>query len=277
MCYSLTNREDSVKIGILKHRGGFPQEGLFGTNIIGLRPGFVNKDAPVNIVVVAPNTFGNELAKIDAQYLMGRPGSQAGLERQIPSDDKEKQVDYRHDDTDAYLTKPNDVGDLGDISYSADNESDFWTMDEAMPTSIPASNCFEPVTYFEGASSVLVSFNNDDNILVFPVLAEARRVVLLSPKPCSDEGPSVAAATLDELEISSMGVKVVPMDVPMTTTVVVRIMISSIVSYILVTVAPYLMSSNERIQVMPTISLTPEQELELNLVELTKKWDSQVT
>ncbi|ONK64438.1 uncharacterized protein A4U43_C07F25930 [Asparagus officinalis] len=68
MLYNLTNREDGVKIGILKHGGVFCQEGLFRTNIIGLRPGFVNEDAPVNVVVVIPNTYGNELAKIDAQY-----------------------------------------------------------------------------------------------------------------------------------------------------------------------------------------------------------------
>ncbi|ONK78181.1 uncharacterized protein A4U43_C02F15390 [Asparagus officinalis] len=30
----------------------------------------------------------------------------------IPIDDEEEQVDYEHDDTDAYLTRPNDSGDL---------------------------------------------------------------------------------------------------------------------------------------------------------------------
>ncbi|ONK81464.1 uncharacterized protein A4U43_C01F29410 [Asparagus officinalis] len=68
MYYNLTNRENSVKIGILKHESGFHQEGLFRTNIIGLRPGCVNEDALVNEVDVVPHTFENELVKIDAQY-----------------------------------------------------------------------------------------------------------------------------------------------------------------------------------------------------------------
>ncbi|ONK80828.1 uncharacterized protein A4U43_C01F22220 [Asparagus officinalis] len=62
--------EDSVpggiKIGILNYGGSFRQEGLYGTNIMGLRPSFVNEDALVNKVVIVPNTFGNELVKIDA-------------------------------------------------------------------------------------------------------------------------------------------------------------------------------------------------------------------
>ncbi|ONK61094.1 uncharacterized protein A4U43_C08F26190 [Asparagus officinalis] len=66
MRYNLTNKEDSVKIGILKYEGGFHQEGLFETNIIGLCPGFVNEDAPVNEVVIVPNTFRNDLVKINA-------------------------------------------------------------------------------------------------------------------------------------------------------------------------------------------------------------------
>ncbi|ONK73100.1 uncharacterized protein A4U43_C04F27190 [Asparagus officinalis] len=65
--YNITNREDTVKICILKYGRSFRQEGIFGTNIIRLHLGFVNKDALVNEVVVDPNTFGNELV-IDAQY-----------------------------------------------------------------------------------------------------------------------------------------------------------------------------------------------------------------
>ncbi|ONK55080.1 uncharacterized protein A4U43_UnF7720 [Asparagus officinalis] len=67
MRYNLTNSEDSIKIRSLKHRGGFPQEGLFRINIIGLYRGFVNEDALVYEVDVVPNTFGNELIKNDAQ------------------------------------------------------------------------------------------------------------------------------------------------------------------------------------------------------------------
>ncbi|ONK74132.1 uncharacterized protein A4U43_C03F3100 [Asparagus officinalis] len=33
----------------------------------------------------------------------------------IPLDDKEEQVDYGHDDIDAYLTEPEDAGNLGDV------------------------------------------------------------------------------------------------------------------------------------------------------------------
>ncbi|ONK68541.1 uncharacterized protein A4U43_C05F13040 [Asparagus officinalis] len=61
-------KEDSDKISILKYGGVFPQERLFGTNIIGLRPSFVNEDMPVNEVNVIPNTFGNDLVKNDAPY-----------------------------------------------------------------------------------------------------------------------------------------------------------------------------------------------------------------
>ncbi|ONK80569.1 uncharacterized protein A4U43_C01F19290 [Asparagus officinalis] len=78
----------------------------------------------------------------------------------IPLEDKKEQVDYGHDDIDAYLTEPDDASDLGDIggsSYMPDDESDFENMGEAMPTSFPVSNHFEPVTNFEGASDVLAS------------------------------------------------------------------------------------------------------------------------
>ncbi|ONK72580.1 uncharacterized protein A4U43_C04F20890 [Asparagus officinalis] len=69
--FNLTKREDSVKICILKYVGDFRQEELYRTNIIRLRLGFVNKDVPVNKVAIVPNTFGNELVKIDVQYLDG--------------------------------------------------------------------------------------------------------------------------------------------------------------------------------------------------------------
>lgn len=41
MRFDLTHREDSVKIGFLKRGGGFGQEGVYGINIMGLRPGLV--------------------------------------------------------------------------------------------------------------------------------------------------------------------------------------------------------------------------------------------
>ncbi|ONK78033.1 uncharacterized protein A4U43_C02F13490 [Asparagus officinalis] len=205
-----TNREDRKKIVFLKHECDFHQEGLFGINIIGLRPGFVNEDAPVNEVVVVPNTFGNELVKNNAQYSEGdakkvchmrirkrqvntlhlkdrRHLIEAGINIQeptkpvpkgssrireespivpvqgprigssgkesIPLDNKEEQVDYGHDDTDAYLTELDDVGDISDI----DDEHDFRIVGEAMPTSFLVSGHFEPVIDFKGAYGVLVS------------------------------------------------------------------------------------------------------------------------
>ncbi|ONK76068.1 uncharacterized protein A4U43_C03F23550 [Asparagus officinalis] len=147
MHYNLTNMEDSVKISILKHGGGFRQEGHFRTNIIGLCPSLVNEDAPVREVAVVLNTLGNELAKI-------------GSKEPIPLDDKEEQVDYGHNDTNAYLTNPDDVGNLGDIGsslYMPDDESDFGTIGEAIPTYFPTSGCFETVIDFEGASGILAS------------------------------------------------------------------------------------------------------------------------
>ncbi|ONK58446.1 uncharacterized protein A4U43_C09F12860 [Asparagus officinalis] len=69
--YNLTNRECSIKVGSLKHDGGFHQEVLYRVNIIGVHSGFINEDAPVNEVGVVQNTFGSELAKTDAQYPNG--------------------------------------------------------------------------------------------------------------------------------------------------------------------------------------------------------------
>ncbi|ONK80016.1 uncharacterized protein A4U43_C01F12880 [Asparagus officinalis] len=65
----------------------------------------------------------------------------------IPLNSKEEQVDYGHDDTNAYLTKPKDASDLGDIG-SSDNESNFRIAGEEMPTSLPPSGGFELVTDF---------------------------------------------------------------------------------------------------------------------------------
>ncbi|ONK80082.1 uncharacterized protein A4U43_C01F13700 [Asparagus officinalis] len=71
MRYTLTNKEDSVKVGSLIHDGDFHQEGLYGDNVIDLCPGFIHEDALVNEVVIVLNTFGNELAKTDMQYPNG--------------------------------------------------------------------------------------------------------------------------------------------------------------------------------------------------------------
>ncbi|ONK60106.1 uncharacterized protein A4U43_C08F14390 [Asparagus officinalis] len=124
----------------------------------------------------------------------------------IPLNDKEKQVDYGHDDTDAYLIEPDDVGNI-------DYEPDFRTMDEAMPTSFLVSGRFEPMIDFEGTFGVLASTpaiemtkalvpvpislvqqkliihgssNDDDDALVSPMLVGAGKVVLPSLKPRYD-------------------------------------------------------------------------------------------
>ncbi|ONK76296.1 uncharacterized protein A4U43_C03F26120 [Asparagus officinalis] len=68
----------------------------------------------------------------------------------IPLDNEEEQVEYGHDDINAYLTKLEDACDLCDIGGS-DDESDFGITDEEMPTSLPRSDRIEPVTSFEGA------------------------------------------------------------------------------------------------------------------------------
>ncbi|ONK76246.1 uncharacterized protein A4U43_C03F25560 [Asparagus officinalis] len=120
----------------------------------------------------------------------------------IPLEDKEEQVDYGHDNTDSYLTDPEDACNLGDIGDSND-ESDFRVVGKAMLTPFPTSGGFGLVTDFEGTSGI-------------------EREGLQSPKPCSDEGPSEVIATLGEPEVSSMDVEVVPTDVPMTTVMVAR-------------------------------------------------------
>ncbi|ONK80590.1 uncharacterized protein A4U43_C01F19530 [Asparagus officinalis] len=74
----------------------------------------------------------------------------------IPLDYKEEQVDYGHDDTDAYLTEPKNAGDLGDVG-SSDDESDFEAMSEATLAPFPMSSGFKWATEFEVASNVFSS------------------------------------------------------------------------------------------------------------------------
>ncbi|ONK77615.1 uncharacterized protein A4U43_C02F8570 [Asparagus officinalis] len=72
----------------------------------------------------------------------------------IPLDDDEEKADYEHEDTDAYLIKPDDEGFDGNTcgsSYIPDIES----MGEAIPTSFPAGGHFQHVVNFEDASSIL--------------------------------------------------------------------------------------------------------------------------
>ncbi|ONK80374.1 uncharacterized protein A4U43_C01F25620 [Asparagus officinalis] len=58
----------------------------------------------------------------------------------IPLDNDEKEVDYEYDDTNAYLTKPDDV----------DDEPDFEAIGEAVPLSFPTSSHLELIVNFEG-------------------------------------------------------------------------------------------------------------------------------
>ncbi|ONK56156.1 uncharacterized protein A4U43_C10F4720 [Asparagus officinalis] len=83
---------------------------------------------------------------------MQEPRIGSSSKEPIPLDAIEEQVDYGHDDTDAYLTEPDDTGDIGDIggsSYMLDDEPDFEIVGEAMPTSFLASGHIEHVINFE--------------------------------------------------------------------------------------------------------------------------------
>ncbi|ONK60815.1 uncharacterized protein A4U43_C08F22950 [Asparagus officinalis] len=98
---------------------------VFDRNVHLFLEGFVNEDAPVNEVVVVSITFGNELVKNDAQYIDGDArfldwikSTDISDKESIPLDDEEEQVDYGHDNTDAYLTEPDDIGDIGNIGSS---------------------------------------------------------------------------------------------------------------------------------------------------------------
>ncbi|ONK73391.1 uncharacterized protein A4U43_C04F31000 [Asparagus officinalis] len=162
-------------------------------------------------------------------------------------DDEEIQVDYGHDDTDAYLTEPEDVGNFGDVS-SSDDESDFGIAGEEIPPSLPPSGHFEPTTAFEGAFSILTSISKVEMIEVpvpSPALLVRRRLIIhgasdddddvlisavptwveqegpTSPEPSCDEGLIMTIAIPSEAEISSTGVKFVPTDVLTTTAMVV--------------------------------------------------------
>ncbi|ONK72963.1 uncharacterized protein A4U43_C04F25440 [Asparagus officinalis] len=144
-----------------------------------------------------------------------------------------------------------------------------------MPAPFPTSSGFELATYFEGASGVLASAitfemteapapvpallvrrrliirgasDHNDDVSISPVLAGVERKGPSSPKPSCDKGPSMATAALSEPEVSSIGVEVVPVDVPTTTVMVARLKTAQ----------------------------HQKEELELNLAESTKKWDSQV-
>ncbi|ONK64193.1 uncharacterized protein A4U43_C07F23070 [Asparagus officinalis] len=222
MRFNLTNKVDSVKIGTLKYGGGFCQEGLYETSIIGLHP----------VCIGLPD--GKET---------------------IPLDDKEEQVDYGHDDNDAYLIEPEDAENSSDVGGS-DNDSDFTAMSEAMLAPFPMSSGFELNTSFEGASGVLASahgfemtealapmlaslvqqrlviygdFDDDDDISISLVPVRVEREEPSGPKPSCDEGPSIDAATLSKPEA-------------------------------------HLDAAQHQ-----------NKGLELDLAKLTKKWDSQVT
>ncbi|ONK78182.1 uncharacterized protein A4U43_C02F15400 [Asparagus officinalis] len=66
-------------------------------------------------------------------------------EESIPLDDDAEQVDYEHDETDAYLIKLDDAGD----------EPNFGAISEAVHVSFPIGSHFKLVVNFEGASAVL--------------------------------------------------------------------------------------------------------------------------
>ncbi|ONK80005.1 uncharacterized protein A4U43_C01F12760 [Asparagus officinalis] len=153
-----------------------------------------------------------------------------------------------------------------------------------MPTSLPSSGHFELETAFEGASSILTlmsiikviedptqspassvqrrlivhsASNIDADVLISPMLAHVEREGPPSPKPSCDEGSSAVVAILEEPEVSSTGVEIVPMNVSATMAIVAKATI--VMAQVRLEAAPH-----------------QKEELELDLAELTKKWDSQV-
>ncbi|ONK58445.1 uncharacterized protein A4U43_C09F12840 [Asparagus officinalis] len=121
--------------------------------------------------------------------------------------DDEEQVDYEFDETDTYLTAPDDRsfdGDIGDFSFMPNDEHDFGIIGGAVPMSFLASGNFEPVANFEGGvlkytptidttvafASALISlvwhkqvvhesFVEDDDGSVSPIPVGVGRVALL--------------------------------------------------------------------------------------------------
>ncbi|ONK80827.1 uncharacterized protein A4U43_C01F22210 [Asparagus officinalis] len=69
------------------------------------------------------------------------------LQEPIPLEDKDEQVDYGHDDIDAYLTELEDACDLGDVG-GLDDDSDFGIASEEMLTSLSLSGGSKSVTDF---------------------------------------------------------------------------------------------------------------------------------
>ncbi|ONK68543.1 uncharacterized protein A4U43_C05F13060 [Asparagus officinalis] len=152
--FSIPDEGDNVKVGSLKYDSGFRQEGLYGDSVTGLCLGFVNEDAPINEIVIVPNTFGNELAKTDEQYPNKDSrfsGKEPILLNQENPDNKEK-VDYEPE-TDAYLSKPVNAGFNSDV-YMPDDEPDLEIMSGAVPTSLATSDKFQPMANFDGTSAI---------------------------------------------------------------------------------------------------------------------------
>ncbi|ONK73164.1 uncharacterized protein A4U43_C04F27930 [Asparagus officinalis] len=100
------------------------------------------------------------------------------------------------------------------------------------------------------------ALDDDDDVSISPVPAGVEWEGPSSPKPSYDEGPIMPAAIVSESKISSTSVKVVPMDVPTTTIMVVTIAAT---------------------RACLEATQHQKEELELNLAELTKRWDSQVS
>ncbi|ONK72968.1 uncharacterized protein A4U43_C04F25550 [Asparagus officinalis] len=97
-----------------------------------------------------------------------------GGKEHIPLDDEEEQKDYGNGNTDAYLTEPDDVGDLGDIG-SSDDDSDFGIMLKQCLGLFLMSGHFELVINFEGTSGVLAStlaIETIEALTLAPILLE---------------------------------------------------------------------------------------------------------
>ncbi|ONK80189.1 uncharacterized protein A4U43_C01F14890 [Asparagus officinalis] len=200
----------------------------------------------------------------------------------VPLDNDEEQVHYEYDDTDTYLTELDD----------ADDESDFETMSEAVPVMFPTSGHFEPVVDFEGVFGVL-EFAPAIDTTATPTPAHvlhANATIAIAQIHLE-----VAQRKKEELELNLAELtKKWDSQVTELQTETKKL---SIIRYQAAPIDPRILreqaqkgaheekdatinKANATIaiaQIHLEVAQRKKEELELNLAELTKKWDSQVT
>ncbi|ONK63969.1 uncharacterized protein A4U43_C07F20770 [Asparagus officinalis] len=171
MHFTITNKEDSIKVDSLKYDGGLRQETLYGVNVIEPKPipgGYakIREESPMILTqecLAKPSSEfysyycieSSEVHLFDVHFLY-RGKKPIFLDQE--NLDYEEKVDY---DPDAYLTEPDDMGFEGGVGGSsympANDEPRLETMGGAAPTSILASGEFEPFADFDGTYSILES------------------------------------------------------------------------------------------------------------------------